>query len=258
MAFVFYDTICSANRLRTKVSPMKNLFDTWREGLLNKKPVAIIALVGVIIVGFGSVMASCGSIWDFGERVYYKWVEMRKASEKEAQELDNKKRIFEEKRSLADKIFIEVLANLKKIDVRLEGKSLSRDNPDFQTANYEKWYSNFGIGELDRQIANFYANLRNNDVWSSVNRNDWVQVKGQGEDVKRMLTLYFCCKDYYHVRFRETRAVSQDTVEVLSSSAVDSMNIASGAIVEVAWRDSCFWSYLSAVDNIEAVLKSTP
>ncbi len=235
-----------------------NSLEKRKKDLTNKKPVAILVLLSLIICGIGGVSVASTNIWDLVERVYVKWTEWAKASEKETQELDNKKKIFEEKRNVADKIFIEVLANLKKIDMRLEGENLSQGNPGFQTANYEKWFSNFGIGELDRQIENFYTNLRNRDVWIFKNKDDWERVKGQGEDVKSMLTLYFCCKDYYQVRFHETRAVSQDTTETLSASTVDKMNIDSGAIVEASWRDSCFWTYLSAVKDIENAVKSAP
>lgn len=235
-----------------------HLFDKWKHGLMNKKPVAILALCVSIIIVLGGVTAASGSIWDLGERIYHKWIEWNHMSNEMNRELEAKKKTFEEKRNIADKIFIEVLVNLKKIGMRSGVAGISQGDPDFQTVNYNKWYSNFGIGELDRQIENFYTNLRNNDVWSLMNENDLAQIKGQGEDVKRMLILYFCCKEYYHVRFQETRAVSQDTVEIISASAINSQNIASGATVEAAWRDSCFWAYLSATQGVEETVQRSP
>lgn len=218
--------------------------DKWKQNLANKKPTAIIILIAIGIIGLGTVVSNFEVIWDAGAKFFYKISEGSRAAELESQRLESQRRKYSEVKQVADKVFIEVLANLKKIDLILNNKNdinFRADNLTFQFSGHDKWYANFGIGELDRQIENFYASLRNSDIGYSLE--DWSIIKGQGEDVKRLLSYYFCCSDYYRNPIVQTNAVSQDSVVLATTT--DATKVASGITVRVNFDSSCFNNYIS-------------
>lgn len=222
--------------------------EKWKRDLANRKPVAVLILVATIIIGTGTAIGSLKVIWDVGAKVIFQIGEWCHTAEKENQKLEEQKRKYFEVKEVADKVFIEVLANLKKIDLVLNNKNdinLRGDNLIFQFSSHDKWYANFGIGELDRQIDNFYVSLKNSDIGYSLE--DWKIIKGQGEDVKRLLGQYFCCSDYYQASTLQTNAVSQDSVVL--ASQVDVTKVASGVTVGVSFNSSCFDNYRLAEIN---------
>ena len=110
------------------------------------------------------------------------------------------------------RFFIEVLANVKEI-----GRVLNESQdevPDTSKAkfifdDYDRYDPAFGISDLDRQIKNFYVNLKK--INAQYSRKDIEATKGMGEDVLSKLQDHFSCSEYSWSQ-SGINAASADTV----------------------------------------------
>lgn len=125
------------------------------------------------------------------------------------------------------KICSEVLGNLRETELAINNIEDFKKNPEkykFIHVEYDK-ANTFNNDELDRQMANFYTNVKR--VNPKFNTEDFKVMCDQGNDVKRLLNEFFGCVDYFEGKVNY-QAVSQDSVTV-----VDPRNVASGVTVEV-------------------------
>ncbi|MCK4946846.1 MAG: hypothetical protein KAS46_00585 [Candidatus Aureabacteria bacterium] len=100
--------------------------------------------------------------------------------------------------SLADDIYPEILSNLSELHLIItqENKSQNIDYSKYKLilSTYDKGVkTNKKI--VDRQITNFYTNLKKIEVLK--NKEDFEKILDQGEDVKYKLNYYFGCQDYF-------------------------------------------------------------
>jgi len=162
--------------------------------------------------------------------------------------VDKTKVEFKSKKQMADKLFPEVVTNLQKIDSVLNDfkNDTLKSLPLFYSEKYTENYSSFSIGALDRQIENYYNSLKNATL--ERNQQGWNMTRGMGDDIKRKLEKYFCCKE--NIQYIKANVATQDTIVLVGSIPASSETVMTGVTAGIYWGN-CYVNYLEAL-NIES------
>lgn len=137
---------------------------------------------------------------------------------------------YSKARNLAVKIFPEILANVKEIEMIDRKKSdpswildkMSNQEryehemkSSFVFESYEKNYGCFGKSQLDMLISSFYTNLKKyNSDYSS---EDTASLIDQGKAALKLINYYFGCDDFFATRNQQRNIVSGNTVAIVFS-----------------------------------------
>jgi len=116
----------------------------------------------------------------------------------------------------ADKIYPEVLANIQELNLIISTEkdfsNINHSKYKFLVDAYEKDFST-NKQHLDKQLSNFYINLRKIEVFKT--KDDFENIVAQGNYVKDYFNYYFGCKDYFDYienQKNKPRAVSAEIV----------------------------------------------